>query len=141
EWVRVWDCLQKMKEWMMANGLAEEDELNRIEESAREEVKSERAAAWNEFLTPIRNQVSKAVSLMTDLAGYVPEHAEAITKISNALSSTREPLRRDVMKALGEALILAGESGAASEVREYYYQLKEENRRLYSAHLYNEGPK
>src|SRR5690606_31789498 len=141
EWEREWECLQKMKEWMMANGLAEEDELNKIEEDAREEVKSERAAAWDEFLTPIRNQVSRATSLMTELAGYVPEHADAVTKISNALSSTREPLRRDVMKALGETLMLAGESGAASEVREYYNQLKEENRKLYSAYLYNEGPK
>ncbi len=141
EWEREWDCLQKMKEWMMANGLAEEDELNKIEEDAREEVKGERAAAWEEFLTPIRDQVNRATSLMTELAGYVPEHAEAITKISTSLSSTREPLRRDVMKALGETLMLAGESGAASEVRGYYNQLKEENRKLYSAYLYNEGPK
>ena len=34
EWEREWDCVKKMKEWIVANALAEEEELNVIEINA-----------------------------------------------------------------------------------------------------------
>src|SRR5439155_18102248 len=55
------------------------------------------------------------------------------------LSSSREPLRRDVMRILNAAINLGGKN-AAQPLKDYYAELQKENRAMFSSHLYNEGP-
>lgn len=141
EWEREWDGIKKMREWLIANGLAEDDELLNIEESAKNEVRESKNNAWKEFLEPITKQASKAIDLINNMANALPEHATALQKLSASLSSSREPLRRDVMKALSNAINLAKNDEASFWLRDLYKDLKEENRRIYSSHLYDEGPK
>jgi pyruvate/2-oxoglutarate/acetoin dehydrogenase E1 component/TPP-dependent pyruvate/acetoin dehydrogenase alpha subunit len=141
EWEKEWDGIRKMNEWIIANALAEEEELNKITEQAREFVKESRAAAWEKFLAPIKEQVAKAVDLINNIARGLPQQAEALQKLATALSANREPLRRDVLKMLHGALTLAGNSDTAFWTKDYYNDLLAENKKLYNTHLYNEGPK
>jgi hypothetical protein len=57
------------------------------------------------------------------------------------LSSIREPLRRDLLKALAASLDIAGNADSSYWTRDYYNDLLEENQKLYNSKLYNEGPK
>ncbi len=141
DWEREWDGIKKMKEWVIANALSEEEELNRIAEQAKEYVKESRAAAWEKFLAPIKDQVVRAVDLINNIAGKLPQHAPALQKLAVDLSANREPLRRDVVKTLHAALTFAGDSDAAYWTKDYYNDLLAENKKLYNTHLYNEGPK
>jgi len=75
------------------------------------------------------------------MAKALPAQKDALEKMVAGLSNNREPLRRDVLKTLNEALDLAGSADAAYWTRDYYNDLLEENRKLYNTHLYNEGPK
>ncbi len=141
DWEREWDGIKKMKEWLIANALSEEEELNRIAEQAKEYVRESRAAAWEKFLAPIKDQVVRAVDLINNIAGKLPQQAPALQKLTVDLSANREPLRRDVLKTLHAALTLAGDSDAAYWTKDYYNDLLAENKKLYNTHLYNEGPK
>ena len=141
EWEREWDGIKKLKEWIIANALAEEHELDEIAAKAKEYVRESRAAAWAKFITPVKKQVIRATDLVHAMANVLPEHTEALHKIAIELSANREPLRRDVLKALNAALDLAGDTDAAFWTRDYYKDLLEENNKLYDSHLYNEGPK
>lgn len=140
-WEREWDGMKKMREWIIDNELSSEEELNDIELKAKEAVRDERAAAWEEFIEPIRAQVSQTVSLMDDLISNGGDHDNQLQKIRSELSALREPLRRDVMTALYEALSIAGDSPSAAEVKEYYQSLRKENKELFNSSLYHEGPK
>lgn len=140
-WEREWDCMKKMKEWIVENSLADEDELDRIEEETKHHVRDSRDEAWQQFLVPIREQVTKSVDLIQSMAKGIPEQANALQKIASDLSSNKEPLRRDVLKTLHAALSLAGNHDAAFWTRDYYKDLQEENKKLYNTYLYNEGPK
>ncbi|MFZ1311219.1 MAG: thiamine pyrophosphate-dependent enzyme [Chitinophagaceae bacterium] len=141
EWEREWDGIKKLKEWIIANALAEEHELDEIAAKAKEYVRESRAAAWAKFITPVKKQVVRATDLVHAMANVLPEHTEALHKIAIELSANREPLRRDVLKALNAALDIAGVTDAAFWTRDYYKDLLEENNKLYDSHLYNEGPK
>ncbi|MGB5027368.1 MAG: thiamine pyrophosphate-dependent enzyme [Chitinophagaceae bacterium] len=141
EWEREWDGIKKLKEWIIANALAEEHELDEIAAKAKEYVRESRAAAWAKFITPVKKQVVRATDLVHAMANVLPEHTEALHKIAIELSANREPLRRDVLKALNAALDIAGDTDAAFWTRDYYKDLLEENNKLYDSHLYNEGPK
>ncbi|HEY6062063.1 MAG TPA: thiamine pyrophosphate-dependent enzyme, partial [Chitinophagaceae bacterium] len=141
EWEKEWDGIRKMNEWIIANALAEEEELIRIAEQAREYVRESRVAAWEKFLAPIKEQVVRAADLINNMARGFPQQGEALQKLSEDLSANREPLRRDVLKTLNAAITLAGNSDAAYWTKDYYNDLLAENNKLYNTHLYNEGSK
>jgi pyruvate/2-oxoglutarate/acetoin dehydrogenase E1 component/TPP-dependent pyruvate/acetoin dehydrogenase alpha subunit len=141
EWERDWDGIKKMREWLINNALAAEEELASLEEKAKDEVRQSRLRAWEKYVAPIKEQVSKAVDLVNNMSNSLPQHQAALQKITAALNTNREPLRRDVMKALYDAIAMAGDSDAAYWTKDLYNDLLEENKKLYNTALYNEGVK
>ena len=139
EWEREWDCIRKMKEWIVASALATDEEINRLETKAKNFVKEERNNAWNKFQDPIRKQVSRVVELSASLASSIPDKTDSIQKIIMSLTSNREPQRRDVMKTLYSLLNIAGKNDAAFWLKDYYLDLLKENKQLFNSYLYNEG--
>ena len=141
EWEHEWDAIKKMKQWLIENELAAEEELDEIESSVKESVRSARNIAWEEYQAPIRRQVIHAADLLSNLANAMPQQAETIKKAVKELQGNREPNRRDIMKALHQGIVLAGKNEAAFWIKDYYNDLKKENRQLYNSHLYTEGAK
>jgi len=141
EWEREWDAIKKMKQWMIENELAAEEELDEIETSVKETVRSARNIAWEEYQAPIRGQVLHAADLLNNLASALPVQTETLQKTVRELQTNREPNRRDIMKALYHGIVLAGKNEASFWLKDYYNDLKKENRQLYNSHLYTEGPK
>jgi pyruvate/2-oxoglutarate/acetoin dehydrogenase E1 component/TPP-dependent pyruvate/acetoin dehydrogenase alpha subunit len=141
EWERQWDGMVKMREWIIANALATDEELAAIETAVKEEVRQSKQKAWDEYLAPIKNAVSKAVELLHDVAGKIPALAADLQAFAKELSSLREPLRRDVMRVASAALELIQGNDAAYWLRDFYNDLKKEGAELFNTHLYNEGAK
>ena len=139
DWEKDWDPIKKMKEWLLSNSLAIEEELEQIAEEAQQKAKDARDIAWTAYQGPIKKQIERSVELIRSLVSAIPVHAQALEQLAADLLAIREPMRRDVMKALHQALILSGESEAAYWTRDYYNELQKENENYYNAHLYNEG--
>ena len=140
EWEREWDAIRKMREWLLANMLADEDDIDGIERESKEFVRKAKQDAWEDFLSPAREQVKKSVELMNDASSKVPHHTDQLRQLIKELSSNREPLRRDVMKVLYAAIHLVGQSDASHLLTDYYNDLKKENQSLFNTYLYNQGP-
>jgi pyruvate/2-oxoglutarate/acetoin dehydrogenase E1 component/TPP-dependent pyruvate/acetoin dehydrogenase alpha subunit len=141
QWEREWDGIKKMKEWIIANALASEDELEEVEDKSKKLVRDSKKLAWEKYINPVKSQVARATELITTLSNNIPAKSSQFQKLAKELSSNREPLRRDVMRTLHTALDLAGDHDAAYWTRDYYNDLLQENRELYNSHLYNEGEK
>ncbi len=138
EWEREWDCIKKFREWIAANKLAVEDELTTIENQAKAYVKESKTKASEKFLAPIKKQVSKAVELISAIDVKDAESYNELQHLATNLQNCREPMRRDVMKALAASVRIAP---YAKQVKDYYEELKKENKNLYNTCLYHEGPK
>ncbi len=139
EWEREWDGIKKMKEWIVDNNLADEEELNDIETESKEFVRSNRNLAWEKYQAPIRVQVSRSVELIREMAGQVPDQAQQLEKLASTLAANREPGRKEVLQTLHQSLALAGNAPAAQSATAYYKQLKTDNAAIYNTHLYHEG--
>jgi len=139
EWEREWDGIKKLKEWIIDNALASEEELNDLETEAKESVRNSRNLAWEKYQSPIRIQVSRSVELIREMASQSAGHAEQLSHLAQTLSANREPGRKEVLETLHEAMLLAGEGNAARNGATYYKELKKENAALYNTHLYHEG--
>jgi pyruvate/2-oxoglutarate/acetoin dehydrogenase E1 component/TPP-dependent pyruvate/acetoin dehydrogenase alpha subunit len=146
EWEREWDGIKKMKEWIIDNDLASEDDLDEIETAAKDFTRDSRNLAWEKYQGPIRAQVARAVELIRNLAQDSPDTAGQLQGLAQTLAANREPGRKEVMQTLHEALGLAGGATAAgagaiaaANVAAYYRELKKENAVIYNTHLYHEG--
>jgi len=139
-WEKEWDGKKRMREWIIANALANDEELNEIELNAKLFVKQSRQSAWDKYMSPIKAQVNTTVQLLKNLSSDL-NIKDQVEKYIKDLSSLREPIRRDIMKTLASVINIIPAPDKVKEIREYYEKLSEENKELFDTHLYNEGPK
>ncbi|MBO9618181.1 MAG: transketolase [Niabella sp.] len=138
EWERERDCLKKLKEWILKNGLSEEATLEKIEQDARANVKEARDNAWKDYIKPIRAQVEATRTILNELVAELPEKAAELKKLIPDLVTNREPLRKNVLQTLYKAILIGG--AGAAKARHYYDELSRENAIIYNSNLYDEGP-
>jgi pyruvate/2-oxoglutarate/acetoin dehydrogenase E1 component/TPP-dependent pyruvate/acetoin dehydrogenase alpha subunit len=136
EWEKEWDGLKQMREWIIANALADEEELVNIETAAVQFVRESKQKAWAKYIEPIKELVAETTGMLSALASN-----PAVKKISDELAALREPMRRDIMKTLATALDLAGNDTAANAIHVQYTRLKDEYAGIYNSYLYNDGPR
>ncbi|MEO5966975.1 MAG: transketolase C-terminal domain-containing protein, partial [Ferruginibacter sp.] len=136
-WEKEWDCIVQMKVWIIENSLATAEELSETEKEAAEFVKESKNKAWQKYLSPITDFVSKSVEIINDASAG----NEEIIKIASELKSIKEPLKRDAFKALAKASLLTTDSHQAIALKNFYNEKREEARKVYDEYLYNEGPK
>ena len=138
EWERTWDCVRKMREWLVANMLAEDEELIEIEHEAKQFVRQCRQEAWDRFIEPVRNLAKEVIPYLQRVMDQMPDFEEQIGTMVRELQQNREPLRRDVMRAITRTLEI-GKGHDLRELLELQARLKTENEKLYNSHLYDEG--
>ena len=142
QWERDWDCIKKMKEWILDNTIATEGELVNIEHEAKQFVRSCKDKAWEKYNTPLKALVKKTVELINSITITDIEVYNEIEIIVNNLLSLPDPLKKDVLSSLYSVTeLLANDEESLSEIQFYYTQLLNESQDIYSSHLYNESPK
>ncbi|MBS1688217.1 MAG: transketolase, partial [Bacteroidetes bacterium] len=139
EWEKEWDCLAKMREFILNNEIAVEDEIAAIEEDAKTEARSARQRAWDNFISPIQQQIQQTTNLCNQVVYEGGNAAPQIAEIVKNLAAIKEPIRKDVMQAIGKVLILCrgNESDALRNLRNYYDNLRADNRAKFSSHLHS----
>lgn len=140
-WEKEWDCIKKMREWMMENGLSSEEELNDIDAAAKEYVRASRLKAWEKYVAPIKEAADNAATLIRQMMVNDIDKYNALQQIANELQNNKEPQRRDVLRLLNIAIETAPDSPSAEDLRYYYKELLAANRALYNTHLHDQTPK
>ncbi|MBL7903023.1 MAG: transketolase [Bacteroidia bacterium] len=137
QWENDFDCVKKMREWILTNALANEDELNAMEEAAKEAVKEAKNQAWADYLNPIKEELKYVTSVFKTMGG------EEILAKADELLGIKEPLRRDIHSAVKQVLRLtAGQtSDQRSELQNWLARENEVNRERYGSHLYSQSSK
>jgi pyruvate/2-oxoglutarate/acetoin dehydrogenase E1 component/TPP-dependent pyruvate/acetoin dehydrogenase alpha subunit len=138
EWEREWDCIKKMREWLLANQLADEDTLSTIDNEAKTEVRQAKIKAWEKYQRVILEQRKHAVELLQQATSAEgDEDRKLLKEVLKDLQTVREPLRRNVMRALYLGTLYA--TGQPKQVlQDYYNSLLAQNKQLYNEHLYRQ---
>lgn len=139
-WEQEFDCLAKMKQWMVENDIATEAELEALEKESLNHVKAEQKAAWSDFLGTIRAEFNEFCDIVNGLAAQGVATGE-FAEMSAGLQSATEPLRRDLGVALHKALRLTAgyDEAIRRPLTEYYHRFTELNGARYSSHLHSQG--
>ncbi len=140
EWEKDWDCITKMKQFILENKIASDEEITAIEDESKAEARAARQQAWEDFLAPVKEQIQQASNLCSQVVYEAGEHAERIAQIVQELNAIREPIRKDVMQVVGKVLSLCPANGDATKtLRNYYDYIQNDNKEKYSSHLHSES--
>lgn len=104
-WEAEFDCLRKMREWLIVNGVASEAELTALETEARDRVESLRKAAWEAYQAPLLAERQRLLQILDEI---IPKSnfAAELTRIRNEIFTLPTFTRRDLHIAVHEALRL-----------------------------------
>ncbi len=98
EWETEFDCIRKMREWMIAQGIASAEELDRLEREDLQIARDAQRRGWEAYRAPIDTEVKTVLGFLDRLG------AEPVKK---ELERNQAPFRRDAMRALASALVAA----------------------------------
>ena len=130
-----------MKEWIIENALADEEELAVIQARAKEYIrKKQETVPGEKYFLPLKAQKAKAIELFQDLGNKLPAHKALFGALIKELTMNREPTRKDIMVALQQVIQTAGTSEHTNALKEWFHALELENKNYYNTHLYHEGP-
>lgn len=139
QWEQEHDCNLKMREWMLANNIATEEDLDTLEKSIKKEVRDGKKAAWNAYLQAQLQEQKEALDLLAAVEA-VSANGSFIKPIREQLAANTEPFRSDILKATRSVLpYLVGEtSEAKTKLQQWISDYKARIQPKYSAHLYSE---
>jgi len=139
QWEAEFDGIKKMREWLLANGFATENELNDIEEEAKQKALNAKNKAWENYLSPIleeRKLVAEWLDAITEQSSF----KEEIQAIKKELLSIKEPIRKDIHQAAKKVLRLTKleNSEPRRQLSQWIIEKTEEAKKIYGSDLYSE---
>jgi pyruvate/2-oxoglutarate/acetoin dehydrogenase E1 component len=132
------DCVRKLREWIIENRIISEPELIAVEKVDYEAVERIRKLAWEAYLAPILEERSHVMDMLDEIAGS-SSHASELEQIKERLSNLPSVARRDVHSAAHEALrVLRDEANPSKQVLIRWKNEQDAiNTERYGSHLYS----
>lgn len=136
-WETEYDCILKMRAWMLDSAIASEEEIADVEKNAKVFVRNAQKEAWNEFLDSIKPEQKQVV----DLIGGIAKHQPELAKIAANLASTADAQRREVFAAARKSIRLSAgfNSPERDELLAWYKQQAKFNYDRYNSKLHTNG--
>jgi pyruvate/2-oxoglutarate/acetoin dehydrogenase E1 component/TPP-dependent pyruvate/acetoin dehydrogenase alpha subunit len=136
-WEKEYDCIQQMKLWILSNNIANQEQLQEIERTAKDEVNEAKKSAWKKYSEPIKSEIKTTSELLQNL--YNETNIEIINEAIKELNSTLDPYRRDIMKAIHKSLraCIGLEIPAKKALNEYLENQYLLNKDRYNSYLYS----
>jgi pyruvate/2-oxoglutarate/acetoin dehydrogenase E1 component/TPP-dependent pyruvate/acetoin dehydrogenase alpha subunit len=140
EWEAQFDCIKKMREWMIASEIATEKELDEIEKQAIATVKQARDNAWKAFHADVHNDQSEAVQILDRLISNSTYRRE-LQVIKDELATKVHTIRADATIAMKKSLRLLRHEPfeLKRELYQWLERVGEINRDKYNSYLYSKS--
>ena len=138
DWEKDFDCLKKMREWILQNKLVTKNELDKIEKESKEEVRLAKRSAKS-------NSLEKNISNIKDLNNFLNENFSMDNPIINGLladlNTIQEPSKKDLFTHSNKIFreMLLKKNPKCSLFKSWISDLREKIQDDYSSHLYSQS--
>ena len=141
QWEREHDCNLKMRQWILEQKFATDEELIDLETDIKKKVRQGKNKAWQAYLEPHLQERDTLITLATPLAKRSTDEQAYVNLIAN-LKSNREPLRRDIVSTSRQIqwLLKQDNSPEKTALNKWHKHYIAQVDPLYSEHLYSEQP-
>ncbi len=139
-WETEFDCVAQMKNWLLQNELATAEELEAIETNSKKEVLDGKKAAWNAFITPMKEEQQELVSLLNSIAASSTKKA-FIEKEAADLASIKEPIRKEIITVARKVLRMIVNENSRQELATWITNYTNKIQPKFSSHLFSQSDK
>ncbi len=139
-WEQDYDCVRKMRDWMIQEGITTEAELEQLEATDTKWVREAKNEAFREYLNPIKEEIKSVCSIIDKIA--LGSKVEGfIREISSELSKISEPFRKDIFVAIQKVLLAARQDAnpAIQELIEWRRREQVANEDRYNSFVYSQS--
>lgn len=138
QWEGDFDCVVKMRSWMIDNNIATSEELDTLDAELKKEVLAGKKAAWEAYLNPIKEERTALVEVLNSVAA-ASANKVFIEKMIADLSGIKEPIRKDNLTTARKILRMvigeAGQSALAAWIQNYTNEIQPK----FSSHLMSQS--
>ncbi len=137
QWEAEHDCIHKLREWVIEQGFATAEEMDKIEKEAKARAKQARDNAWKAFVADMDRDHQSLLKLLEEAADNNP----GIEDIRRTLLETINPMRLDDQKAAKAAFrfLINSDAPVRTELAAWIRRTAAENLDRYSTHLYSQS--
>ena len=138
KWEKDYDCIKKMRQWILDNNIISSKDLDKIEDDAKKFVLESKLSAKRESLKETTNNINKLNSLFVN---DIKSNNSGIQKILNDLNSIKEPNKRDLFTSTNAILreLMLEKNPKVNILRDWLSKLRVKTQYDYSSHLYSES--
>ncbi|HLT42097.1 MAG TPA: thiamine pyrophosphate-dependent enzyme [Sphingobacteriaceae bacterium] len=135
EWEKEFDCLKKMREWILATAVANEEELIQIEKDSVEVVKVAQRAAWADYNAMISGDKEEAINQLLSLGNKNTD------VLAEGLKKSYEPSLKDIYGSIRKAIRIIRDENteAKQQLLSWYKQSQKKNSELFNSKLFTDG--
>lgn len=139
-WEQEFDCVRKMREWMIAEKIATPAELDAWEAEDTRMVREIKNEAFRDYLNPIKEEI-RSVCAILDRVAQGSARENEIRTLTSELSRINEPFRKDIFVAIQKALLATrGENNPAiRELIEWREAERKNNEDRYNSYVYSQS--
>lgn len=140
-WEEEFDCLRRMRAWMLEQGIVTEARLAEMENEDRVLVENARKEAWELYLSPLRAERAAALEKLDAYAQLSGAVAEKVKRCADELRAGVTLNRKLIQSSLRKAAIAvrAESCPQAQALREMSESYLRENKKRFGSHLYSES--
>lgn len=136
QWEQDYDGLEKMAEWMVNNGICDEEKIDEIKADAKNHVKEAKKKAWSEYQNRVKEDKNHILGILGGLT-----QDEKIVELQSELTNLREPVLSEVVSIARQAAqhMSINDYDVSDELIAYIDSKREYADKYYHAHLYSEA--
>lgn len=138
EWESEFDCVLKMRNWIIESNIATAEELDELDKQLKKEVLDGKKAAWKAYVDPIIVERNELVSVLNTVAASSPNKV-FLEKFANDLMTIKEPIRKDVITVARKALRMVINEPAKNVLVDFIKSYFDKIQPKYSSHLMSES--
>lgn len=98
-WEQEYDCISKLRQFIIEKGIATEEECDSIETEAKKTVLEQKNAAWKAFISEIENERNELVAML---------ESAGLSDLAKSLNTGFAPSRKEVIATARKALVKLG---------------------------------
>ena len=135
-WEVEFDCIKKMREWIINDVLILPEEIDAIEKEAKQSARQAKERAWKAFMDDVRKD-QRLVAGILDAAKTECSRSEEISRIREGLVKAINPTRLETMRAARQAArLMVGESTPSRQALvQWIKDADADNFDRYSSHM------
>jgi len=140
EWEEEYCCINKTRQWMLEEEIASEEEIDKVEEEAKAEVKDAQKAAWKTFTSELKEEMKEVGTLINEMAQQ-SSNSDELQKIKKEMETPLVPLRKYSVSAARKALrtVRDEDIAAKKKLKSWLDESNQANTYRYDSYLYSEG--